>query len=259
MRDFVGQGRAPGPVGASDESRSETQRLRGRFPSPTGAADDDRSELERLQRRYPLHGASNTLNPGEKIKGNLFFGGAGMDGAYIKDMVRAFALKGIALTPVDPKKWSAGTLMDATIGVDIYRAGKSQIQVLLDKFQQGGTQFNLIGYSYGSLAASQVAIHYGQGGTTIDNLVLIGSPIGGKFLQEIRSTTAIKNVLILDLDQHGDPLYAGMSRDKLILSAPKLAQQMLESSGHFYYAPDSAEGKKRRDGLAHYLHSQGLR
>ena len=236
-----------------------TARKKNRFPKPTDAQDDDRSELARLQRRYPLASTSNTPNPGEKIKGNLFFGGAGMDDAYIKDMVRAFALKGIALTPVDPKKWSAGTLVDATVGVDIYRAGKSPIQVLLDKFQQSGTQFNLIGYSYGSLAAAQVAIHYGQGGTSIDNLVLIGSPISGKFLQEIRSTVAIKTVLILDLDQHGDPLYAGMTRNKLILSAPQLGKQMLESSGHFYYAPDSDQGKKRRDGLAHHLHGKGLR
>lgn len=113
-----------------------------------------------------------------------------MDGGYISDMVRAFAEKHVQLISVDPKKWSGGTLADAAIGVDVFRAGKSLIQVPLDKFPQSGTQFNLIGYSYGSLAAAQVAINYGAGGTVVNHLVLIGSPISGNFLQQVKTTSS---------------------------------------------------------------------
>lgn len=41
-------------------------------------------------------------------------------------------------------------------------------------------QTNYIGYSFGSLLASHTAIHY-----TIDNLVLVGSPIQGIFVYNL--------------------------------------------------------------------------
>lgn len=182
-----------------------------------------------------------------------------MDGGYIKDMVRAFGDKGMTLTPVDREKWSGGTLLDASIGVDVYRPGKFPIQVILDNFHQTGSQFNLVGYSYGSVAASQVAINYAEAGTQVDNLVLVGSPIGEKFLNQLQSTPNIKNVVVIDLTEHGDPIHAGMTRNDLLLSAPTLAKQMVESSGRFYYAPSSAEGQARRDALAAYLYSKGVR
>jgi len=199
------------------------------------------------------------LQPGESIKGNLFFGGAGMDGPYIKDMVRAFGENGMSLTPVDTNKWSGGTILDATLGVDVFRTGKQLIQVLLDDFKQGGSQFNLIGYSYGSLAASQVAINYAQAGTRVDNLVLVGAPISQDFLNELKSTSNIKNVVVMDLTAQGDPIKAGMSRADLILAAPKLGYQMTQQSGHFYYAPDTAIGQVRRNDLAATLYRSGLR
>lgn len=199
------------------------------------------------------------LQPGESIKGNLFFGGAGMDGPYIKDMVRAFGESGIALTPVDMNKWSGGTALDATLGVDLFRTGKQPIQVLLDDFKQGGQQFNLIGYSYGSLAASQVAINYAQAGTQVDNLVLLGSPIEKEFLNELRNTPNIKNVVVMDLTAQGDPIKAGMSRTELIIAAPTLGYQMTQGTGHFYYAPNTAVGQARRNDLATTPYRSGLR
>jgi pimeloyl-ACP methyl ester carboxylesterase len=173
-----------------------------------------------------------------------------MDGPYINDMVRAFGEQGIALTPVDTKKWSGGTILDATLSADLFRTGKQPIQVLLDDFKQSGTQFNLTGYSYGSLAALQVAINYAQTGTRVDNLVLIGSPISQHFLNELRNTPNIKNVVVVDLTAQGDPIKAGMSRMDLMIATPTLGYQMNQSSGHFYYAPDTAIGQARRNDLA---------
>ena len=199
------------------------------------------------------------LQPGESIKGNLFFGGAGMQGGYIQDMVRAFADQGMALTPVNPDKWSGGTLLDVAIGVDIYRDRRFPAPVLLDNFAQGGPQFNLLGYSYGSVAASQVALHYADGGTPIDNLVLLGSPLGDSLLGQLRNHPNIRRVQVLDLGAQGDPIHTGMSRPDPLMSVPTLVQQMPSSAGHFYYSASGAEGRARRDALADFLHAQGWR
>jgi hypothetical protein len=199
------------------------------------------------------------LQPGEAVRGNLFFGGAGMDGGYINDMVRAFGDRGIELTPVDRQKWSGGTALDASLGVNAYRDGKFPAPVLLDNFQQSGPQFNLIGYSYGSVAAAQVAINYAEAGTKVDNLVLIGSPISKEFLNDLRSTQNIRNVLIVDLTERGDPIYAGMTRGELMMATPSLVRQMAGSTGHFYFAPSTPEGQRRRDALADSLYSKGIR
>lgn len=251
-RDYAPGGVIPGPMGIGRNTNEfDSWGFKEKQDAPRGNDPRlDKVETVTLARFFV---------PGDKILGNLFFGGAGMDGGYIADMVRAFSERNIKLIAVDPKKWSGGTLADAAIGVDVFRSGKSLIQVLLDRFPQSGTQFNLIGYSYGSLAAAQVAINYGAGGTTVNNLVLIGSPIGGNFLQQVRTTQAIKNVIVIDLKSQGDPLYAGMSREKLLLSTPRLGAQMIEASGHFYYAPNTDEGKRRRRELTAYLYSRGLR
>ena len=111
----------------------------------------------------------------------------------------------------------------------------------------------------GALAAAQVAINYAQAGTPVDNLVLIGSPIDKDFLADLRNTPNIKNVQVLDLTTQGDPLKAGMSRADLLIAAPKLAYQMTQSSGHFYYAPDTAVGQARRNDLASILYRSGLK
>ncbi len=199
------------------------------------------------------------LQPGEQIRGNLFFGGAGMQGGYIQDMVRAFSEQGMALTPVNPGKWSGGTLLDVAIGVDIYRDRRFPVPVLLDNFAQGGSQFNLLGYSYGSVAASQVALHYADGGTPIDNLVLMGSPVGDSLLGQLRGHPNIRRVQVLDLGAQGDPIHTGMSRPDLLMAVPTLVQQMPSSAGHFYYSAPGVEGQARRNALADFLHAQGWR
>lgn len=246
-RDFVGSGLPPGPVGVCTRHDESASLWDHGFLSERSVEAKAQSFL------------TQTFAPGEKVRGTIFMGGAGMDGAYIDDMTRAFARKGIALIRANPRKWSGGTLMDAAVGVEVFRAGKAPIQVLLDRFPSRGSQFNLIGYSYGSLVAAQVAINYAHGGTVIDHLVLIGSPISGGFLQQLRSAPAIRKLIVIDLTKQGDPLSAGMSRMDLLTSTPQLGKQMVESSGHFYYAQVSEEGKKRRDDLVDHLYRNGLR
>ncbi|MCJ0764520.1 hypothetical protein [Variovorax terrae] len=202
----------------------------------------------------------NVLLPGENVKGNVFFGGAGMDGSYIKDMVRAFNKQGIALTPANRDVYSNGTGLDATVGVQLTRFGELPYVPLLDNVPQvGGSQFNLLGYSYGSNVAAQVAVTYARGGTTVDNLVLIGSPISADYLKTLQAETNIKNVVIVNLNDKGDPITAGMSDASLIGSAFTLKNQMSQGAGHFYYAPDTPAAAVRRDALAQYLYQRGLR
>lgn len=71
----------------------------------------------------------------------------------------------------------------------------------------------------------------------------------------------IKNVIILDLKQYGDPIYAGMSDIEIIQAVPTLASQMQKNQGegHFYYALNNATGRSRRLSLATQLARHGLR
>lgn len=72
-------------------------------------------------------------------------------------------------------------------------------------------QFNLIGYSYGSMLAAQTAKSYANLGYVVDHLVLIGSPTDADFLSLLQSHKNIKKLTIIDLTEHGDPIHAGMS------------------------------------------------
>jgi len=121
-------------------------------------------------------------------------------------------------------------------------------------------QFNFVGYSWGAVIAARTALYYARGNTKIDNLVLIGAPINASLLLAVRSNPNIKNVIVKNLTQYGDPIYAGMSDIELINAVPKLASQMRsgKGEGHFYYAIEGAEGKARRHMLAHSLANGGL-
>ncbi|BAP56923.1 hypothetical protein THII_2626 [Thioploca ingrica] len=197
---------------------------------------------------------------GSLIKGTLYFGGAGLEGEYIVDMVKALRRAGIRTAQyVDREKWSAGTLPDAVIGVLAMRDVQPYFPLLLRIFKTDSDQFNLIGYSYGSLVAAQIAFHYANTGTQIDHLVLIGSPISANLLKILRYHPRIKKVIVKDLTQYGDPIYAGISRIELTLSVPKLRNQMAQGSGHFHYAPSTPEGERRRFELALELYRLGLR
>ena len=101
-----------------------------------------------------------------------------------------------------------------------------------------GEQFNLIGYSYGSLLAAQTANFYAKNGVTVNNLVLIASPIDGDFLKSLRNAKNINKVTVLNIK--GDDIYAGITQIELMnpLVVKKLGEDMqaFKGQGHFYYA-----------------------
>lgn len=122
-------------------------------------------------------------------------------------------------------------------------------------------QFNLIGYSYGSLLAAQTANFYAKQGHIVDHLVLIGSPIDADFLSVLRARKNIKRVIVVDLKDKGDPIYAGITQWELTKAAPILEKQGAaeRGEGHFYYAHAVADSQARWSALAKHLYAQGLR
>ncbi|NKD55979.1 MULTISPECIES: hypothetical protein [unclassified Haematospirillum] len=202
-------------------------------------------------------------------RGTYFFGGAGLNGAYIGDMVSAFREAG--LDPVSAgngNRWSVdagegslfGMLGDAFSGVPLLRDGEDTGRPLgLDDYGTRGTQFNLVGYSYGSLVAAQVAVKYARAGGVVDHLVLIGSPVSRPFLDQLRATEGIARILVRDLSYMGDPIRAGMTLGDLVAAGPVLVVQFYEQSGHFRYSPMTAEAARKRRKLAAWLYEVGLR
>ena len=65
-----------------------------------------------------------------------------------------------------------------------------------------GEQFNLAGYSFGSVLQAQVALKLADDGTYIDNLVLIGSPISSKskLYKDLLKNKNIGKVTRFDID-----------------------------------------------------------
>ncbi|WP_328188299.1 hypothetical protein [Marinobacter sp. OP 3.4] len=122
-------------------------------------------------------------------------------------------------------------------------------------------QFNFVGYSWGAVIAARSALYYANFQVKVDNLVLVGAPINASLLTAVRTHPKIKNVIVIDLGQHGDPIYAGMSDGELIEAVPTLGMQMVrgKGEGHFYYAVENGEGQTRRHLLARSLFQKGLR
>ncbi|MBO9516034.1 MAG: hypothetical protein J7549_18110 [Variovorax sp.] len=183
----------------------------------------------------------------KKPRGTLYWGGAGLDGSYIQSQLQAFADVGIknlnaGLTNTggaglpDYVK-PIGTLIDAIrAGLPIRYEDDDEWTISKGMDAKEG-QFNLIGYSYGSLLAAQTANFYANQGHIIDDLVLIGSPIDADFLKKLQTHRNIKKVVVIDLTDKGDPLHAGMSQMALLESIPRLASQFTSDrgEGHFYY------------------------
>ncbi|MCF6338211.1 MAG: alpha/beta fold hydrolase [Gammaproteobacteria bacterium] len=149
--------------------------------------------------------------------------------------------------------------MDASINILFSRNYDPNFPMLLRLHNNSHTQFNLIGYSYGSLIAAQLAIKYATKGSKIDYLVLIGSPISREFLTRLHNVANIQKIIVMDLDRQGDPIYAGISKLELAANLLNIYDQMQNATGHFYYAKEGSIGNKRRKLLADHLHQAGLR
>lgn len=201
-----------------------------------------------------------------KPRGTIYWGGAGLDGPYIADQLAALQEAGIKHVyrgvrtynmPVDSLR-SAFTIRyrDNPVEEDWHISGMED---------NPSQQFNMIGYSYGSLLAAQTAYYYAALSHVVDHLVLVGSPIDKTFLDDLRKQRNIKEVIVRDLIEYGDPIFAGISQLRLWGAIIKLGWQMQKSLdtgegfGHFYYASATAEGALRRRNLARFISRHGLK
>lgn len=202
-----------------------------------------------------------------KPRGTLYWGGAGLDGGYVQPQLDAFAKAGIRHCYVGKTNSATkfvsgdlGTLIDAAragIGVRYEDDGEWELVGM----NNPSGQFNLVGYSYGSLLAAQTANFYARHGHIVDHLVLVGSPIDADFLKSLRANRNIKKVVVINLTEYGDPIYAGISQSELISATATLASQMSnnKAEGHFYFAHVVADSPRRWAALARRLYEEGLR
>lgn len=218
--------------------------------------------------------ATKTVIPVNKPRGTVFWGGAGLDGAYLKPMTQAFTDAGIhyvwsGLSNTSTKTY-IGSLFDGYIGT-LMDAARTSIMIKNDDgtdnwrvyppaSTQAAKQFNLIGYSYGSMLAAQTAKSYANLGYVVDHVVLIGSPIDADFLTMLRKHKNIKKLTVIDLTQYGDPIYAGMSFSELVENSLKLKTQMgnKKGEGHFYYGHVIPDSPRRWAELAKRIKNEGL-
>lgn len=208
-----------------------------------------------------------------KIKipsGTIYWGGAGLDGPYVQKQVDALITAGInnvwvglnnTATANKAMKGFPGTIVDAIRAGLFIRTEDDGAWTIERGMDRPSEQFNLIGYSYGSLLAAQTANHYAKQGHRVDHLVLIGSPIESDFLFRLRAYRNIKKVVVIDLQDKGDHIYAGMPWTELAAGVPQLASDMQagKGHGHFYYGHVVADSQNRWSELAKRLHDAGLR
>ena len=225
---------------------------------------------------YSANDPVNAMDPG----GNetVFVGGAGDSGDYKDDFVRALSRTGIRnVRASDPsirsvkigflERLGFGYLTDAVLGVNLLNndLGKTELNIpqLRPQFGGGEEQYNLVGYSWGAAITAQHAISMANEGTTVDNLVLIGAPINESLVEELASTSNIKSVTDINLTEHGDAAYPGMTDlEVLWYGATNMAPDMLRGgagTGHFYYNASGPEHSQRRDNLAQILVKKGLK
>lgn len=200
-----------------------------------------------------------------KPRGTIYWGGAGLDGTYIADQVSALQEIGIKHVYVGKRTYGVG--VDAARSGFTVRYRDSPVDedwTIIGMEDNSSPQFNMIGYSYGSLLAAQTANFYAHNGHIVDNLVLVGSPVDADFLEYLRKQRNIKEVIVRDLQEYGDPIFAGISHPRLLFSSMKLATQMAktketgEGVGHFYYAGVTKESARRRRELARLISRHGL-
>lgn len=204
----------------------------------------------------------------KKPRGTLYWGGAGLDGKYVGPQLQAFRAAGIhnvnaglSNSAVKDVGVDAGPIVDALRAGLLIRYEDDDEWVISKGMDSSATQFNMIGYSYGSLLAAQTANFYANQGHVVNHLVLIASPIDRDFLNKLKANKNIKKVVVVNLTDHGDPIYAGITQLELIKAVPLIQHQQdrNKGEGHFYYAHTTAESPARWASLAKKLFDEGLR
>lgn len=120
-----------------------------------------------------------------------------------------------------------------------------------------GEQFNLSGYSTGSVIMAQAALILANEGKVIDNLVLIGTPISedSELWKELKANKNIKNIIRKDIP--GDDvakLNKGGSKFKALINFITKG----EGHPHFKYA-FGKNAKKNSEKLGKELYKKGVR
>ena len=115
-----------------------------------------------------------------------------------------------------------------------------------------GEQFNLSGYSTGSVIMAQAALMLANEGHTIDNLVLIGSPItkGSKLYEELQGNENIKNIIRVDIDDDDVQTITPLTLGRFLL--------MGDDHPHFKYAFHENAAQYILE-LAQYLSENGVK
>jgi hypothetical protein len=204
-------------------------------------------------------------------------GGAGDDGPYKVDFVRALQAVGMSNVRMTNPPYSLGKelfgettplgfIADAAfvtqVNEDLGRGMYLTVPSAEKTVTTPGEQYNLIGYSYGAAIMAQTALTQAEvKNRVVDNLVLIGAPINQSLVDRLKASPNIKNVIYINLTAKGDPVYPGMSDFALAWHTPRLYYQMQSGKGlgHFYYSLETAEGTRRREELARQLKEMGLR
>jgi hypothetical protein len=80
-------------------------------------------------------------------------------------------------------------------------------------------------------------------------------------LNKLKINKNIKKVVVVNLTDHGDPIYAGITQLDLINAVPLIQHQQdrNKGEGHFYYAHATAESPARWASLAKKMFDEGLR
>jgi len=143
-------------------------------------------------------------------------------------------------------------MIDAT--VNMYQ------QQLKDNPLKEGEQFNMVGYSYGSVLQAQSALRLADSGQVIDNLVLIGSPISDKsdLMKQLQGNKNIKNVTRYDLK--GDALSNPQDiYDYLIKGGIIQAGVKGDDAHHFDAARPGNQADQLINTIVQWLQQQGVK
>jgi hypothetical protein len=200
----------------------------------------------------------------ERLSGTYFFGGSGMNGPYVQNMVAALHEAGIEnVTAAKKGVWSNGSIYADGLSV-LFSYERDNRQIDFSHFRSGTGQFNLVGYSYGSILVAQIAADYADSGGTIDNLVLIASPIHSDFLKNLIAHQNIKRIHQIRLTSFGDDMGPVDNMLDLITVGMKIVPDIFEGmvshpTGHFALCRDDQVGKQRLNATAKKLYDLGMR
>ncbi|HTU65579.1 MAG TPA: RHS repeat-associated core domain-containing protein [Steroidobacteraceae bacterium] len=227
----------------------------GRFiqTDPVGTKDD--------QNLYAYVGNDPTNSTDPEGTTTWFWGGAGNDddAEYKADFVEAMDEAGVQDANAVPEAATSpgGITADLVLLPNVNNVTAANI--VTPGVQPGGVgqQYNLVGYSYGSVLAAQQALSESDKGVQVDNLVLIGPPINQDLMDAVMSSPNIANVIVQNIA--GDPVHAGMTDGQLAAASPTLAYQMIMGTGHFTYAGADAGAAQRRRELVSELVKKGVR